>query len=384
MTDHVLQFEAKVRAAYTQEERAAGPVTGLDQLPFTYDHLTTAWLTKLLCHGHDGVEVVNFRAEEADDLGRGHARIWVEYRGDSDGLPRSVFCKDSQRLELRLFNAALIAGEVQFFKDIQPALGVETPRCRHVGYDPGTLNSLLIFDDLREYGLTFCTDKTSVTRTLAEGQICHLAAVHSRFWGEMDSNHLMQELRPFSNVYDSINTIFGGRFSYAVMNGFHAAAEALPDKVLSRTDDIWPGVERALGAQRDAQPTLTHNDSHIDNWYPSPDDGQLRLGDWQIVSRGDPAFDLALALSTSLTVEDRRAWERDLIKLYIEEVAARGGPHLTFDEAWDRYRTQLFLVLAWWTPTVKSSVDFEFHDLDGTFEIIHRIATALDDLDAFA
>lgn len=371
-------FEAAVRAAYAEEEREACPVTDPAQLPFTYEHLTPAWLSAVL-----GTDVAGFRAEDADDLGRGHARIWLDYAGERGERPGSVFCKDSQRLKLRIFNASLIAGEVQFYNEIQPELGVETPDCLHVGHDPQTHNSLLIFSDLREHGLTFCTEQSHVTRAIAEGQIRHLAAIHARFWNEMDEP-LMSRLRPFRAVYDSVDAIFGGRFGEVVMTGFHAAAPAISDAVKARADEVWPGVERALEAQWAAQPTLTHNDSHIDNWFPSPIDGKLRLGDWQIVARGDLAFDLALVVSTSPTVEDRRAWERELIALYIAELAAAGGPRLTFDELWHRYRTQLFMVLAWWTPTVKSDVDFEFHDLDGTFEIIRRITTAIDDLDAFA
>ncbi|EHB58832.1 protein of unknown function DUF227 [Mycolicibacterium rhodesiae JS60] len=371
-------FEAAVRQAYANEERLAGPVHELDQLPFTYENLTTRWLSNLL-----GVHVTGFRADEADDLGRGHTRIWLEYADGVSGPP-SVFCKDSQRLKLRIFNAFLISGEVQFYNDIQPVLGVETPKCIHVGYNAETHNSLLIFSDLREHGLTFCTEKDYVSRELAEGQVRHLAAVHARFWNVMDSDPVMTALRPFRNVFYSVNAIFADDFGSAVMNGFHAAADAIPESVKTRSDEVWPCVQRALEAQFAAQPTLTHNDSHIDNWYPSPSGGHLRLGDWQIVARGDLCFDLALTVATSPTVEDRRAWERDLIRLYIEELAAGGGPRLTFDAVWNRYRAQLFMVLAWWTPTVKSDVDFEFHDLSGTFDIIRRISTAIDDLDAFA
>lgn len=371
-------FDAAVRRAYAEEERLARRVYELDQVPLTYGHLTVEWLTKLL-----GVEVSAFRSEDADDLGRGHARIWLDY---ADGVagPASIFCKDSQQLKLRIFNAFLIAGEAQFYNTIQPSLGVETPDCIHVGHDQQTHNSLLIFTDLREHGLNFCTDKTSVTREIAEGQIRYIAAVHARFWDEMDTNPAMTQLRPFKNVYDSVNTIFGGDFGTVVLNGFHAAAPAIPEPVLAQADKIKPGVHRAIEAQFAQRPTLTHNDSHIDNWYPSPLDRQLRLGDWQIVARGDLSFDLALIVATSPTVENRRSWERDLINLYIDELAALGGPRLTFDELWARYRTQLFMVLAWWTPTVKSDVAFEFHDMEGTFEIIRRITTAIDDLDAFA
>ncbi|MHB8694170.1 MAG: phosphotransferase [Solirubrobacteraceae bacterium] len=377
------QLGERIGAAYREEERAAHPVTRLDELPFTYAQVTSEWLTALLCRERPGVEVVSFRAEDADDLGRGHARIWVEYSDAADGLPASLFCKDSQRLELRLFNAFLVEGEVQFYRGIQRALGVEGPECLYVGDDAATGNSLLIFRDLHEQGLTFCTEQTYVTRALAEGQLAHVAKVHGRFAAEMDTNPLMRSLRPFEEVYTRVQHLFQGRFREAVDRGFAVAEPAIPERVFNRAGGIWPAVQNAFARQRLQPPTLTHNDSHIDNWYPTPA-GELRLGDWQIVARGDPCFDLALSLSTSPTVDDRRAWERELIAHYTSELAAHGGPHLNPDETFDRYRAQLFAVLAWWTPTLARSVDFDFHDHAGTLEIIKRITTAIDDLDAFA
>src|SRR5439155_3302754 len=98
-----------------------------------------------------------------------------DYIDAADLLPASVFFKDSQRLVLRLFNAFLVEGEVQFYRGIQGALGLAGPQCLYVGYDAATGNSLLIFRDLREQGLTFCTEQTYVTRALAEGQLAHVA-----------------------------------------------------------------------------------------------------------------------------------------------------------------------------------------------------------------
>ena len=369
-------FGERIKTAYAEEERRARPVTALDELPFSYAQLTPEWLSALL-----GAEVTSFRAEDADDLGRGHARIWVQYGHKADDLPASVFCKDSQRLELRLFNAFLVAGEVQFYRGIQAALGVEGPECLHVGYDAESGNSLLIFRDLREHDLAFCTERTYVTRALAEGQMSHIARVHGRFAGEMDTNPLMTELRPFDEVYTRVGHLFQGRFGEAVERGFTVAESAIPPVLFKRRAEIWPAVQAAFEKQGTQAPTLTHNDSHIDNWFPTPA-GELRLGDWQIVARGDLAFDLALILSTSPTVEDRRAWERELIDCYASELGDAGGPRLTADEVFNRYRAQLPAVLAWWTPTLARSVDFDFHDHEGTLEIIKRITTAIDDLEA--
>jgi hypothetical protein len=364
-------FGEQVREAHEAEVRDARPVTSLDELPLDYDHLTCEWLTALV-----GGTVTGFRTEDADDLGRGHARIWLE----GDGIPESVFCKDSHRVELRVFNAFLVEGEVDFYNGIAAELGVELPECLYARYDRQTSNSLLVFRDLREHGLEFCTEQTHVTRALAEGQVRHLARVHARFATEMDTHPLLVSLRPFSQVFERVNTIFAGAFDAAVLRGFDACEPVVPPAVTARRAEVWPAVQAAVEIQRRTPPTLTHNDCHIDNWYPTPA-GELRMGDWQIVARGDLAFDLALVLSTSLTVEDRRAWERELIALYAEQLAAHG---LGVEDLWTRYRQQLFMVLAWWTPTVKSAVGFDFHDATGTLEIVRRITTAIDDIDAWA
>jgi hypothetical protein len=371
----------RIRAGYAREERDAGPVTTLDRLPLTYDHLTPDWLTALLCADRPDVRVAGFEAVEADDLGRGHVRISLSYTNPAPDLPETVFCKDAQRLQLRLFNAFLVEGEAQFYRAIQPALGVETPECLFAGFDPETYNSLLIFRDLREHGLEFCTEALYVTRALAESQIRHVARVHARFAGEMDANPLMTGLRTFPEVFDRVCHLFQGEFGAAVLRGFEVAESVIPEGLRARRDRVWPAIEAAFAEQLTRPPTLTHNDSHIDNWYPTPA-GELRLGDWQIVARGDYAFDLAQIISTSLTVDDRRAWEHELVELYVQEVAAHGGPALDLDAVRAAYRAQLVANLSWWTPTLARSVDFDFHDQQGTLEVIRRVTTAIDDHDA--
>ena len=89
---------------------------------------------------------------------------------------------------------------------------------------------------------------------------------------------------------------------------------------------------------------LCHDDVHLKNWYVAGN-GEMGLSDWQDVSRGHWARDVAYAVSTALTVEDRRAWEQDLIKYYLEELRASGGPQVGFDEAWKVYRRQLITAL---------------------------------------
>jgi aminoglycoside phosphotransferase (APT) family kinase protein len=79
-----------------------------------------------------------------------------------------------------------------------------------------------------------------------------------------------------------------------------------------------------------------HGDAHPGNMYFCG--GKVGLLDWQAVRRGHPSRELAYTLITSLTPEDRRATQRDLLDDYRRALAAAGGPDLDRDELWLRYR----------------------------------------------
>ena len=375
----------ELEQAYEAEREAARVVTELDELPVSYEHISNEWLTALLCGDAEGAEVTGFEAEDADDLNRGHKRILLSYNeaGRAAGLPESVFCKDTQHLGLRRLAAVTAVTEVGFYQEIQPLLGVETPSCLLANRDPRSFNSLLVFEDMRNEGAAFCTERTQITRELAEGQVDYLARLHSHFAGELDSKPLFERFGGLPAMYDGMQrSFFDGRFGEAADRGFLASEAVIPPRVFERVEEVWPATERAIELQRSRSTALTHNDCHLCNWYLTAEDA-MRLGDWQVVGRGDRTFELAFTLATSLDVEDRRAWERELLELYCERLAGHGGPRLQLPDLWDGYRAQLFVGLSWWTPVVRTSADFEFDALDSALKIIGRLATAIDDLDSF-
>jgi hypothetical protein len=62
------------------------------------------------------------------------------------------------------------------------------------------------------------------------------------------------------------------------------------------------------------------------------------LLDWQGVGSGRGTIDLAYFLATSLTTQDRRAHERDLVRHYHEALVGHGVSGYGADECWDDYR----------------------------------------------
>jgi len=88
-------------------------------------------------------------------------------------------------------------------------------------------------------------------------------------------------------------------------------------------------------------------------------------------------------LSTGTPPEQRRAWEHELLQYYLDELYARGGPRLEFEDAFRLYRQQLFAALAWWTGTLGQPPDAPAMQPPATsLEFIRRMAIAIDELDA--
>lgn len=163
--------------------------------------------------------------------------------------------------------------------------------------------------------------------------------------------------------------------------GFAAAGEVIPAALHRRAGEIWAATVESVGLHERGPQSITHCDVHLKNWYQMTS-GSMGLSDWSCCSRGLGIRDVAYAMATALQPEDRRAWERDLIGLYLDELQSHGGPQMSFDEGWLGYRQQLITALTWWTVTLTPPPGLpDMQPRDTTVEFIRRIATAMDDHD---
>lgn len=83
--------------------------------------------------------------------------------------------------------------------------------------------------------------------------------------------------------------------------------------------------------------TLAHGDFRSENILFHGD--RCCTVDWQTAMETSPVTDIAYFLGSSTEVEDRRNWERDIIREYSEQLACH-GVDLGFDECWTQYREQ--------------------------------------------
>jgi aminoglycoside phosphotransferase (APT) family kinase protein len=207
-----------------------------------------------------------------------------------------------------------------------------------------------------------------------------LASLHGRFYGDPTLAERYRWLASYPRWF----TIGAAKMGteYYTRKAFDAAAHVIPAKVLARRDDVWPVTMRAL-ALHDSEPQgLIHSDVHIGNWYRTVA-GQMGLCDWQCLSRGHWSRDFAYAVTASLTPDNRRSWERELLARYIERFAEQTGVTPDFDLSFLRYRQQIVHALAMWTITLcHSPLLPNMQPEDTTLTMIERMTTAMADLDA--
>jgi hypothetical protein len=369
------------------EQKSAGKAVTLDDIPITYEAITDEWLTHVVCRKVAGAKVVEHSLDVPDDGNANRRRIYLKYNaaGDQAKLPASVFCKASQKLANRLVmaNCHLLQGEVEFYNKYRPLLDIEAPQGYFANYSERTYNSIIVLEDLVRSGAEFCRHDTVMTRDRAESQLRLLARLHGRYSSSKEVEQ--SDLLTFEDVFANNDGWFG--LKSCCTNGFNAAEAVIPARLFGRREEIWPATLKSAAVHGTVPRTFTHNDPHLRNWYIAAN-GEFGSCDFQTLARGHWARDVAYTVSTALTVEDRRAWEKDLLKYYLEKLREEGGPNPGFDAAWLHYRQHLFTSLAWWTLTIAASSgssdvpapDFQPHDAALAF--IHRMTTAIDDLEA--
>lgn len=374
-----------ITAAFEAEHAAhPGPVTRSDQLPLAYEDITPEWLTAILAGNVQGAKVDALKLGPTDNGSSSRRKIAVTWNsaGQDAQLPDRLFCKSTFELSCRIVLGVSggAFGETVFLRDIRPHYDIVAPVCYFAGFNPDTINSILVLHDISDEVQSFCDHNTPMSRQRAESQMRLLARLHGQGYANKRIREAMAPLPTWPGFFKNTEG-FGSEI--IAKNGFLAAEEVIPTRLFQRFEEYWPLALESVAMHEKLPLTVAHGDVHLKNWYIAAN-GEMGLGDWQCVSRGHWARDICYAIGSALKTEDRRAWEKDLIKLYLEEMEREGGPHISFDEAWLHYRQQLVTALVWWTMTLTPGEDLpDMQPKDITLEMIRRLAVATDDCDTF-
>lgn len=231
----------------------------------------------------------------------------------------------------------------------------------------------LLLEDLS--GSAWAGDQiTGCSITEAGAVIRELALFHRTYLGRATLTEADWLIQP-TNLRD------------AYRRGASALRAWLPDEITAHEF----AMVNALGANLDAwlkrsdgPRTLLHGDPRADNILFETVDGGIRacLIDWQSLGAGNPLYDVAYFLSGSMSVEDRRSCERDLLREYVQTLDATGRElNLEFAEA--SLRRNLAAGL-WLTVISAAFVERTTHNAQLVGTLLHRNVAAMADWDTIA
>jgi Ser/Thr protein kinase RdoA (MazF antagonist) len=149
--------------------------------------------------------------------------------------------------------------------------------------------------------------------------IDQVASFHARWWGQpaLASGFPVggRDPRKRQERYAAHVDLFMERCGDRLPHGISDVLERLRSRLAE--------VARALHAR---QKTLIHADLHLDNllFDARGDERSVTVLDWQTVSIGAPAWDVALFLFASLSVDDRRTAENELFERYVDLLSSHG------------------------------------------------------------
>jgi hypothetical protein len=291
----------------------------------------------------------------------------------ADGLPAGL----SPHLCLKGYfgdagAAARRAGipEACFYRDLAAPSGVRTLRSVFATVDPATDHGVIITQDVCAAGGVFLDTESEYTPDQVADSIGELAKLHAATWTNPAfaeatwlKPRMAQTLR--ARGLPEITANFDGP------NGVGVPMEARDPYRLIET-------YRTLAGQMAAATdwTVIHGDTHIGNVFL---DGDARPSflDWQLVQRAMWYIDVGYHIASALPIDDRRRCEDDLLRHYLDLLAAGGIDAPNWDEARLGVHRGMVHGFFLWAITCKVAPPV-------IASLLHRLGTAVADHDAFA
>jgi len=345
-------------------------------LPRDLADVTPEWLTSVMRNRYPGLEI---RGWEVLDLRNGHTtkmRVKLDMNevGHAAGVPESVCLKanwsggfadvDIHALEARFYHFARdtmkVPSPIGYFSDWE------------TGHDG---QGIVVMEDLVAAGGTFghSTDHIGVDGVAKALEA--FAGFHGGSWGD-------PRLKTFDWLPTSMDTPIDCdqlkfMWQWVEKNLVKPEYQTLLPRWLLDDPQHFHKVFGALSLfeQRQKGPqSIVHGDGHQGNSYVRASGERIWI-DFQLVRKGRPWRDLSYFMVGALTIEERRANERQLIEHYREHLVATGAQDVPgIDEIWETYRRwPIYGAQAW-----IANMD-EWGQIG--YPMNERFFTALEDLD---
>ena len=302
------------------------PVNPTNPVAATVVDLSPEWLSGAL-----GASVAEVTAERVGtgQIGSSY-RLSITYAPGSRGPARLVAKLAAEDVEARARVAEGYRKEVGFYSLLAPTVTIAVPRCWAAAIgDDGTTFTLLL-DDLAPASPGVQAEGCS--RDAADAALRNLVGLHAPRWNDATLGE-----HAFLGLLDASSASFLGAIHVEATEQFVTRYADALDAADVATLRASAAATAAWMTTRPEPFSLVHGDYRLDNLMFHPA-GTVTALDWQTVTIGPPARDVAYFLGTSLLTDDRRACEATLVGTYHERLVAAGVSDYDAAQCFDDYR----------------------------------------------
>jgi hypothetical protein len=339
--------------------------------------LSPRWLTAALQPRFSGIEIRSVVPGPVVDRISTNARFSIECAGGvPDGLS-STLCVKGYFNEIGRAARYIGAPEAYFYRDLAAATGVRTLRSVYADIDPTTRHGVIITEDVVSQGGTFLDGNSPYTPDQTAQTLGEFARLHAATWADpryADAEWLAPRLGRALDVWGLSTTIDIIDHNFGGPNG-----QWVPDEMRDahRLVDAYRSLVGLTAVATASGPwCVVHGDAHVGNLFLDAV-GTASLVDWQLVQRGMWYFDVGYHIASTLTVEERRRTERDLLRHYLDALASHGVTPPPRDEAWRAIGRGMLHGFFLWGITTKVQPSV-------IATLLHRLGTAVADHDAMS
>jgi hypothetical protein len=350
----------------------------LTPLPETLvEALSPQWLTAALARRFPGIEVARVTPGPVVDRISTNARFTIEC---VDGLPAGLspqLCVKGYFNEIGRTARFIGEPEAYFYRDLAAATGVRTLRPVYADVDPTTRHGVVITTDVCAEGAEFLDGRSSFTPDQTAHTLRELARLHAATWAQPRWSTAPWLAPRMGGVLES----WGVQKTMTIIAGnLHGPNGArIPEQLRDehRLVDAYRAMAASLSAESKSLPwCVIHGDTHIGNLFVDSV-GNPCLLDWQLVQRGAWSVDVGYHIASTLTVDDRRRAERELLRHYLDCLGSFGVEPPSWDRAWGALRRGILHGFFLWAITTK--VEPAIIEI-----LLHRLGTAAADFSALS
>ncbi len=274
--------------------------------------VTASWLAEAT-----GVDVVSVTATAigTGQTGSSH-RVTARL---ADGTERTYVAKTgAEDPAVRERVAHGYRAEVVFYRDVAPTVGVPVPTLHASAITEDGTQFVLLMADLAP-----ATQGDQIAGTTADVVITGaraLAGLHGPRWCDPTWKELEVLTLPLATPENAPGM---GDLARMATDTFLSTLGPRMTDADRTTLDAFPAAVPAWLLDRPERFALLHGDFRLDNLMLHPD-GSVTVVDWQTLTVGLPARDLAYWVTTSVAPEVRREVEREAVAAYHEALAIPG------------------------------------------------------------